>query len=150
MFTMVRCRLSLSVCREAASCACDEHFSEPPAPSREARRRWRRAARRVGARSRRWEPAEHHLHVAHLVDSAARPIHVRHTDADALDRCRELPELHAELSSNIGLSIVIELDPDNAYVSRCTRRVRATALSFHRSWNPGGQGCTMGSFLPVS
>jgi len=96
------------------------------------------------------EPAEHHLHVAQLVDTTARPVHVGHTNADALDRCRELPELHAQLASNMGLLVVIEIDPDEAHVGRRPQGVLTTALSLLRSWNPGSEWyCCRGIGLEI-
>jgi hypothetical protein len=65
------------------------------------------------------QATEDHLHVAHLVDSAARPIRIRHSYAYALDRCRELPELHAQLPPDQSVVVVIEFDPDHTHVRRC-------------------------------
>ena len=66
------------------------------------------------------------LDSAHLIDAAAGPIHVLHTDANARDGSRELAKLHAQLSPDVRPVVLFELDSNHADVSRNQRRIPAS------------------------
>lgn len=76
--------------------------------------------------------AQHHLDAAQLVDTAARPVHIQHTDRDAFDRSFILAELHAEAVSDMGALVLAQIDAEYADIRRNLWCVGAPGGAFRR------------------
>lgn len=76
------------------------------------------------------ESAQDHLDPAQLIDAATRPIDVLHTDTDTLNVAREFSELYSELSANIRLAVLTEIEAGNADMSWDQRGFGAAGYPF--------------------
>ncbi len=82
------------------------------------------------------QTAEDHLDPADVIDAAPRAIHVLQTNADALNRGRELSQPQAELPPDIGPVIRTQLDSAGSDVGGDQWGVDADGLPLHRSGYP--------------
>lgn len=80
-----------------------------------------------------WKAADDDFDLTDLIAAPFRPVRIREANRNPLDRCRELAELHPELSADPLAIVIFDLSSKHADVCRRQHRMGPVARELHRA-----------------
>lgn len=86
--------------------------------------------------------AQDHFDPTDMINTAARAVHVLHTDADPLDRACKLSELHAQFLPDGRSLLLAEIGSQHTDMRWNQRYIRTAGLPLERFGNPAWKGRT--------